>query len=190
MIVKNRKTKETDITVELEIYAEGKSNIKTGIGFFDHMLEAFSKHSLINLDIKCDGDLHIDGHHTVEDVGIVLGMALKDSIYPLEKVERYGNSVVAMDEAAVECVLDLSNRAFLVYDSIKDGMIGDFDVELTQEFFRALAFNAGITLHINMLRGENKHHIVEATFKAFAVALRRALAKNEKIGTPSTKGIL
>lgn len=185
-----RETKETKISLEMDINGNGISEISTGVGFFDHMLEAFSKHSLIDLKVTCDGDLHVDAHHTVEDVGIVLGGALREQIYPIKNIERYGNAVVVMDECAVECALDLSNRAFLVYDSIKDGYIGEFDTELVQEFFRAVAFNAGITLHLNMLRGENKHHIAEATFKAFAVALRRALVKNKRAGVPSTKGVL
>lgn len=190
MIKVERKTKETDIQVELNIYGSGKSNIQTGIGFFDHMLEAFSKHSLIDLNLTCKGDTHIDFHHSVEDVGIVLGQALKEAIYPIENVERYANAVVVMDEAAVESLLDLSNRPFLVYDVELFGKVGEFDTELGEEFFRALSFNAGITLHIECRRGRNKHHILEAMFKSFAVALRRALAKNERVGIPSTKGIL
>ncbi|AII15066.1 imidazoleglycerol-phosphate dehydratase [Campylobacter iguaniorum] len=190
MIKKDRKTKETDISLELEIYGTGKSEISTGIGFFDHMLTALAKHSLMDLKLTCKGDLEVDDHHSVEDCGILLGGAIKESIYPLCNVERYGNSVVVMDEAAVECALDLSNRAFLVYESKMAEKIGTFDTDLVQEFFQALAMNAGITLHLTKLRGSNSHHIAEATFKAFAVALRRALAKNERTGTPSTKGVL
>ncbi|WP_331775764.1 imidazoleglycerol-phosphate dehydratase HisB [Sulfurospirillum sp. 1612] len=185
-----RTTKETDITIKIDLAGAGQSNIHTGIGFFDHMLEAFAKHSLIDLDIHCKGDIHVDFHHSVEDVGIVLGSLLKGLIYPLEKVERFANSVVVMDEAAVECDMDLSNRPYLVFDLDTDGKIGDFDVELCEEFFRAVVVNAGISAHIIKKRGKNRHHIVEAAFKAFAVALRRAIAKNERIGIPSTKGIL
>ncbi|QKF64454.1 imidazoleglycerol-phosphate dehydratase HisB [Campylobacter corcagiensis] len=185
-----RQTKETKISLELEIYGSGKGDIKSGVGFFDHMLEAFAKHSLMDLKVECDGDTFVDDHHSVEDIGIVLGQVLKEQIYPIKNVERYGNAVVVMDEAAVSCDLDLSNRAFLVYESIKSGFIGKFDAELLPEFFRAVAFNAGITLHITKLRGENKHHIAEASFKAFGVALRRALAKNDRVGIPSTKGVL
>ena len=185
-----RNTKETKIKLRLEIYGTGKSKINTKIGFLNHMLEAFAKHSLMDLEVECDGDIEVDFHHSVEDIGIVLGMALKEQIYPVKNIERYSNSVVVMDESAVSCDLDISNRAFLVYDSIKDGLIGEFDAELIEEFFRAVAFNAGITLHLIKLRGSNKHHIAEATFKAFAVALRRALTKNEKMGIPSTKGVL
>lgn len=185
-----RNTKETKIKLRLEIYGTGKSKINTKIGFLNHMLEAFAKHSLMDLEVECDGDIEVDFHHSVEDIGIVLGMALKEQIYPVKNIERYSNSVVVMDESAVSCDLDISNRAFLVYDSIKEGLIGEFDAELIEEFFRAVAFNAGITLHLIKLRGSNKHHIAEATFKAFAVALRRALTKNEKMGIPSTKGVL
>lgn len=185
-----RNTKETKIKLKLEIYGTGKNKINTKIGFLNHMLEAFAKHSLMDLEVECDGDIEVDFHHSVEDIGIVLGMALKEQIYPVKNIERYSNSVVVMDESAVSCDLDISNRAFLVYDSIKEGLIGEFDAELIEEFFRAVAFNAGITLHLIKLRGSNKHHIAEATFKTFAVALRRALTKNEKMGIPSTKGVL
>ncbi|MCI6988731.1 MAG: imidazoleglycerol-phosphate dehydratase HisB [Campylobacter sp.] len=187
----SRKTKETDISLELEVYGSGIGSIKTGIGFFNHMLEALTKHSLMDINLSVKGDLEVDFHHTVEDTGIVLGMAIKDAIFPLQGVERYANSVVVMDEAAVECAIDLSNRPFLVFDTGLNGKIGEFDSELVEEFFRALAFNAGLTLHINMLRGKNNHHIAEAVFKSFAVAFRRAVAKNERIvGIPSTKGVL
>jgi len=190
MVEQNRKTKETDIKCKLDINGSGKSNINTGVGFFDHMLEALSKHSGIDIDLSCDGDLHIDAHHTVEDCGIVLGKALKQEIFPIEAVERYGNATVVMDEAATTCALDLSNRPYLVYEVNILGKVGDFDVELAEEFFHAVSGNAGITLHIIQDRGRNKHHILEASFKAFAVALRRALVKNERLGIPSTKGVL
>lgn len=185
-----RKTKETDISLELEIYGSGKAEISTGIGFFDHMLEAFCKHALFDMKLVCKGDLHVDFHHSVEDVGIVIGQALREKIYPLSGVERFGEATVVMDEAAVNCALDLSNRPFLVYESISDGKVGEFDIELANEFFQALAFNAAITLHIAKIRGRNSHHILEASFKACAVALRRALAKNARVGVPSTKGVL
>ena len=185
-----RKTKETDISLELEIYGSGKGEISTGIGFFDHMLEAFCRHALFDMKLVCKGDLHVDFHHSVEDVGIVIGQALREKIYPLSGVERFGEATVVMDEAAVNCALDLSNRPFLVYESINEGKVGEFDVELANEFFQALAFNAAITLHIAKIRGRNSHHILEASFKACAVALRRALAKNARVGVPSTKGVL
>ncbi|MFC2750553.1 MAG: imidazoleglycerol-phosphate dehydratase HisB [Campylobacter sp.] len=185
-----RKTKETDISLELEIYGSGKAEISTGIGFFDHMLEAFCKHALFDMKLVCKGDLHVDFHHSVEDVGIVIGQALREKIYPISGVERFGEATVVMDEAAVNCALDLSNRPFLVYESISEGKVGEFDIELANEFFQALAFNAAITLHIAKIRGRNSHHILEASFKACAVALRRALAKNARVGVPSTKGVL
>jgi len=190
MLEKQRVTKETNITVKLDINGSGKADISTGIGFFDHMLEAFCKHSLIDLTLTCKGDTHIDFHHSVEDVGIVLGQALKEAIYPIVEVERYGNAVVVMDEAAVECALDLSNRPYLVYEVEMEGKVGEFDVELAEEFFRAMVMNASITAHIVAKRGKNRHHLLEAAFKAFAVALRRSLVKNDRMGIPSTKGVL
>ncbi len=186
----NRKTKETDIKCKVDVLGKGVSNINTGVGFFDHMLEAFSKHSGIDVDLCCKGDLHIDAHHTVEDCAIVLGQALKEEIFPIQNVERYANATVVMDEAAITCALDLSNRPFLVYDLKISGKVGEFDVELAEEFFYALIMNTGITCHLVFERGKNKHHILEASFKAFAVALRRAMLKNDKLGIPSTKGIL
>ncbi len=186
----NRETKETQITCKIDINGNGISNINTGVGFFDHMLEAFSKHSTIDINLSCKGDLHIDAHHSVEDCGIVLGLALKKEIFPIENIERYGNATVVMDEAATTCALDLSNRPFLVYKVNIFGKVGEFDTELVEEFFHALIINSGLTCHIINERGTNKHHILEATFKAFAVALRRALAKNDKLGIPSTKGVL
>lgn len=186
-----RDTKETQIECTVDIKGCGKSTIKTGVGFFDHMLEALSKHSGIDINITCNGDTHIDDHHSVEDCGIVLGQALKKEIFPIEAVERYGNATVVMDEAAVTCALDLSNRPFLVYEGFElFGKVGSFDVELAEEFFHALVMNSGITCHIICERGKNKHHIIEASFKALAVALRRALTPNAKIGIPSTKGVL
>ena len=190
MIVKERNTKETQIRVELELYGEGRSTIETGVGFFDHMLEAFAKHALMDLNVSCKGDTHIDDHHSVEDVGIVIASALRDAIYPIEKVERFGNAVVVMDETAVACDMDLSNRPYLYYDLPAEGKVGSFDAELTEEFFRALVYNARISAHIVMQRGKNRHHIIEAAFKAFAVALRRAVTRNERAGIPSTKGVL
>jgi imidazoleglycerol-phosphate dehydratase len=190
MIVKERNTKETQIRVELELYGEGKSSIETGVGFFDHMLEAFAKHALIDLTVDCKGDTHIDDHHTVEDVGIVIAKALSEAIYPIESVERFGNAVVVMDEASVSCDIDLSNRPYLFFDIPVSGKVGSFDTELTEEFFRALVFNTRICAHLVMQRGKNKHHIIEAAFKAFAVALRRAVAKNDRVTVPSTKGVL
>ncbi len=185
-----RKTKETDIKAKLNLYGNGKSQIETKIGFFDHMLESFSKHSLVDLELVCEGDIHVDSHHSVEDVGIVIGEALKKEIFPIENIERFGEATVVMDEASVNTALDLSNRPFLLFDVELDGKVGEFDTELVEEFFRAICFNGGITAHIVLKRGKNRHHIIEAAFKSFAVALRRATAKNERAGVPSTKGIL
>ena len=191
MVVKSRDTKETQITVELNLYGEGKSDINTDIGFFDHMLDAFARHSLIDLKVECKGDLHIDAHHSVEDVGIVLGQALAEAIYPAKGIERYGNATVVMDEASISCDIDLSNRAYLVYDlPLNSGAISNFDLELVEEFFKSVAFNMPLNLHLTFNRGTNRHHIAEAAFKAFAVALRRAVAKNSRVGVPSTKGVL
>ncbi len=190
MIQKTRETKETQIRVALELYGTGKSSIHTGVGFFDHMLEAFAKHALIDLEVSCTGDTHIDDHHTVEDVGIVIALALLEAIYPIEKVERFGNASVVMDEACVSCDMDLSNRPFLVYDLPIDGKVGTFDTELAEEFFRAVVFNARLSVHLVLQRGKNRHHILEAAFKSFAVALRRAVSINERAGVPSTKGVL
>ena len=186
----NRTTRETDIKMKVNLRGRGISKIDTGIGFFNHMLEAFSKHSFVDLEVTCKGDIHVDYHHSVEDIGIVLGLILKELIYPVQNIERYSNSVIVMDEAAVECDMDLSNRAFLVYDLGIEGKIGSFDVELCEEFFRAVAINASIGMHIVKRRGKNKHHLVEAAFKSFAVSLRRALAPNNRAGVPSTKGVL
>jgi imidazoleglycerol-phosphate dehydratase len=190
MITKTRKTKETDITISLDINGKGKSTINTGVGFLDHMLESFSKHSLIDLEVNCKGDTHIDDHHSVEDVGIVLGMLLAEAIYPLKEMERFGSANIVMDEACVSCDLDLSNRPFLVFELDIFGKVGQFDTELVEEFFRAFALNARISMHIVELRGKNKHHIIEAAFKAVAVALRRAMTPNTRIGIPSTKDML
>jgi len=190
MISKSRKTKETDIEISLKLYGTGKSRIKTGVGFLDHMLESFSKHSLIDLDVNCNGDTHIDDHHSVEDIGIVLGSLLAEAIYPVEGVERFGSANIVMDEACVSCDLDLSNRPFLIYEVDLKGKVGQFDTELVEEFFRALVLNARISAHIIALRGKNKHHMIEASFKSLAVAIRRAITKNERVGIPSTKDVL
>ncbi len=189
-IEKERKTKETDIVLSLDVEGQGQGDIDTGIGFFDHMLESFAKHGTMNLKVRCKGDTYVDDHHSVEDVGIVLGQAFREAVFPIEGVERFGHAVVVMDEAAVECALDLSNRPYLVYALDVHDKVGQFDTELVEEFFKAFAFNAGITLHLVQRRGSNRHHIVEAAFKACAVALRHALAPNARTGVPSTKGIL
>lgn len=190
MIEVTRETKETQISVKLNLYGKGEAKIDTGVGFFDHMLEAFTKHAHIDLEIECKGDTHIDDHHSVEDVGIVIGQALKKAIYPVQEIERFGNATVVMDEASVSCDIDLSNRGFLVFELPIGGKVGEFDVELVEEFFRALAFNMPMTMHLAYNRGKNKHHIIEAAFKALAVSLRRAVTPNKNAGVPSTKGVL
>ena len=191
MIEITRETKETKIKVKLTLYGSGQAKIDTGVGFYDHMLEAFTKHAQLDMEVSCSGDTHIDDHHTVEDIGIAIGYALKQAIYPVKNIERFGNATVVMDEASVSCDIDLSNRAYLVFENMpKEGKVGDFDVELVEEFFKAFAFNLPLTLHLVCHRGRNKHHIIEGAFKALAVALRRAVAKNENAGIPSTKGVL
>ena len=185
-----RHTKETQITASLEVYGNGTGEIDTGIGFFNHMLQSLCKHANWNLNLHCKGDLEVDFHHSVEDCGIVIGTLLKQSLFPLSKVERFGNASIVMDESCVECDLDLSNRPFLICEIPVSGKVGEFDCELAEEFFRAVVVNAGISAHIITKRGKNNHHLLEASFKAFAVALRRACAKNEALGIPSTKGIL
>jgi len=190
MIELSRETRETQIFVRLELYGSGKSKIDTGVGFLDHMLEALSKHSHMDLEVTCKGDTHIDDHHSVEDVAIVIGQALNKALYPIKNIERYGNATVVMDEAAVTCDLDISNRPFLVFEMPMEGKVGSFDVELVEEFFRAFTFNASMTVHLICNRGTNKHHRIEAAFKALAVALRRGATINENAGIPSTKGVL
>lgn len=194
-----RKTKETDIKAILNLYGSGDSKVETGIGFFNHMLESFAKHSLIDLEIECSGDLGVDCHHSVEDCGIVIGKLLAQSLYPVQNIERFGFASVVMDESCVECSLDIANRAFLHFESpfnafnrgkIIAPKVGEFDCELVEEFFRSLVNNANLTAHIIVRRGKNAHHIIEAIFKSFAVALRNAIKINERIKMPSTKGIL
>ncbi|MDD6056023.1 MAG: imidazoleglycerol-phosphate dehydratase HisB [Helicobacter sp.] len=185
-----RETKETKISAKLEVYGSGVAKIDTKIGFFNHMLESLAKHANWDLELKCDGDLEVDFHHSVEDCGIVLGQLLKESLFPIAKVERFGNASIVMDEACVECDLDLSNRPFLFFEIPLSGKVGEFDCELVEEFFRAVVVNAGISAHIVAKRGKNQHHLIEASFKSFAVALRRACVVNEALGIPSTKGVL
>ena len=185
----SRQTKETQIEVKVDINGTGKANISTGVGFFDHMLETLAKHSGIDIEVFCNGDIDVDYHHTVEDVGIVLGEALHKEVFPVQNIERFANAVAILDEAAVEVDLDIGGRAYLVYEMPRDGSIREFDLELVEEFFKSLVFNFKIAAHIIYKRGTNKHHIVESAFKSLAVALRRALAYRES-GVPSTKGVL
>lgn len=188
-----RTTKETDLHVRVDLDGRGEARVKTGIGFFDHMLEALARHALLDLTIEARGDLHVDGHHTVEDTGIVLGQALSKALGDRAGIRRYADSIVPLDEALVRCVLDVSGRPYLSYhiDIPKWQMLGEYDVFLTPEFFRALVLNAGLTVHLDLIRGDNPHHIVEAAFKAFARALDAATALDPRVtGVPSTKGAL
>lgn len=188
----SRRTGETDINISLDLDGQGTSNLDTGMGFFEHMLNLFTTHGQFNLKVECSGDLFVDGHHSVEDIGIALGQAFTKAMGDKVGIKRYGTAFVPMDEALVMVSLDLSGRAFLNYEVlVKAQMIGDYDTELTEEFLRAFAFNAGITLHVKMMAGSNSHHIVEGVFKALARALREALTIDERIqGVMSTKGML
>lgn len=186
-----RTTKETQITVSVTLDGRGISDISTGIGFFDHMLTALSRHSGISMTVHAKGDLEVDGHHTVEDTGIVLGQALMQALGDKSGIARYGSAYIPMDEALSFCALDLSNRPYVVFrGSFANQMIGGYDACLTEEFFRALAVNAGITLHLDMCCGSNDHHKCEALFKAFAHALKAAVRENADGSTLSTKGAL
>jgi imidazoleglycerol-phosphate dehydratase len=189
----HRKTKETDLRVTLALDGRGEARVRTGIGFFDHMLEALARHALLDLTVEASGDLHVDGHHTVEDTGIALGQAIAKALGDRAGIRRYGDALVPLDEALVRAVIDVSGRPYLAYnvDIPKWQMLGDYDVFLTPEFFRALIQNAGLTVHLDLVRGDNPHHIVEATFKAFARALDDACALDPRVpGVPSTKGVL
>ena len=189
----SRKTAETDITVAINLDGSGAYNNRTGVGFFDHMLDQLARHSLIDMDIACSGDLHIDDHHSVEDVGIALGQALTDALGDKRGIRRYGACLLPMDDAQVRAALDLSGRPYLVWGlQMPTQKIGTFDTELVREFFTALSTHGGITLHIDQLHGINSHHIAEAAFKAVARALREAVETDpRKAGEiPSTKGSL
>ncbi|CDO04034.1 imidazoleglycerol-phosphate dehydratase [Oceanobacillus picturae] len=187
-----RKTAETDITLDLSIDGEGNSAIQTGIGFFDHMLILLSKHGLFDLEITCDGDLEVDQHHSVEDIGIALGQAFREALGSKEGITRYATVSSPMDEALSSISLDISGRSYLVFhvEGLKD-KVGSFDTELVEEFFQAFASNAKVTLHINLLYGKNSHHIIESIFKGVGRALDLASQQNSRIkGVPSTKGTL
>jgi imidazoleglycerol-phosphate dehydratase len=188
-----RDTKETKIAVSVDLDGQGVARISTGIGFFDHMLEQIARHGTIDLDIDAQGDLHIDGHHTVEDVGIALGMAVSQAVGDKRGLTRYGHAYVPLDEALSRVVIDFSGRPSLTMNvPFKAGMIGGFDAQLAHEFFQGFANHALVTLHIDNLRGENAHHQCETVFKAFARALRTAVAVDPRLGNavPSTKGSL
>ena len=189
----SRNTAETKITVKLNLDGTGHANLSTGIGFFDHMLDQIARHGLIDLDIQCQGDLHIDGHHTVEDVGITFGQAVAKAVGDKKGLRRYGHAYVPLDEALSRVVVDFSGRPGLeMHVPFKSAMIGTFDSQLAFEFFQGFANHAFVTLHIDNLRGENSHHQAETVFKAFARALRMALEMDPRsVGViPSTKGSL
>jgi imidazoleglycerol-phosphate dehydratase len=187
-----RKTGETNISLSLNIDGKGKSAVKTGIPFFDHMLTLFAKHGLFDLKLSAKGDIEVDYHHTVEDIGICLGQAFKEALGDKIGIVRYGESKVPMDEALAEVIIDISGRPHLTYNvPIKKTKFIDFDIEVVKEFFEAFVLNAGITIHVNLIRGNNTHHIIEAIFKAFAVTLSKACEIDpRKKGVPSTKGVL
>ena len=190
--VVERRTTETDIAIRLNLDGTGESEIHTGVGFFDHMLTHVARHGLVDLSVKAKGDLHIDDHHTVEDVGIAIGDALKDAMGDRTGIVRYGHAILPMDEALVLCAIDISGRGLSVCElDVPTERIGGFATEMVPEFFRALAHNAGITLHIRQMAGTNGHHIVEAAFKSFGRALCEAVSLSERVtGIPSTKGLL
>ncbi|MEM8577054.1 MAG: imidazoleglycerol-phosphate dehydratase HisB [Pseudomonadota bacterium] len=188
-----RTTAETDISVEIDLDGTGAYDNQTGIGFFDHMLDQLARHALIDIRVRCAGDLHIDDHHSVEDVGIALGQALTAALGDKRGINRYGSCLLPMDDALVRCALDLSGRPFLVWNvALPTPKIGTFDTELVREFFQAFSTHGGITLHVDMLHGLNSHHIAEAAFKSVARALRVAVEPDPRRADaiPSTKGAL
>lgn len=188
----SRKTNETDINVKIELDGSGKYDIDTGIGFFDHMLSLMSRHGLINMKVAAKGDLYVDSHHTIEDIGIVIGKCIHEALGDKEKIRRYSTVFLPMDEVLCMVSMDISGRPYIVFDAkFDEERVGEMDTGMVEEFFRAVAFNAGITLHIKELYGKNSHHIIEAMFKAFGKALREAAELDEKIeGIMSTKGTL
>ena len=187
-----RNTKETKINATLNLDGSGKGDISTGIGFFDHMLEGFSKHGFYDLTLQVNGDLQVDGHHTVEDTGIVLGQAIKEALGDKAGIKRYGSFLLPMDDALCLCAIDLSGRPYLAFDgTFSAERVGELDTELVREFFYAVSYSAGMNLHLRMLDGTNAHHMIEAMFKAFAKALDEAVSYDERIrGVLSTKGTL
>jgi imidazoleglycerol-phosphate dehydratase len=189
----SRTTSETDISVSVDLDGSGRAEVATGVGFLDHMLTALARHSLIDMSVAAKGDLHIDFHHTTEDVGIVLGQAVAQALGDKRGIRRFGSAVVPMDEALAEAAIDISGRPFLAWSvSFARDKVGEMDTELFEEFFRAFAMNAGITLHVTQKAGTNAHHVAEACFKALARALRVAVEMDPRtVGViPSTKGVL
>lgn len=188
----NRKTRETDIKAVIDLDGSGIYQIDTGIGFFDHMLSGFARHGFFDLSLSCKGDLDVDCHHTIEDCGIVLGQAIAKALGDKEGIRRFGSSLLPMDEALVRCVIDLSGRPYLVFnEEFSNDRVGDFDTEMVREFFYAISYSSMMTLHIDELNGENSHHLIEASFKAFGKALHEAVTIDQNIkGVLSTKGSL
>lgn len=188
----SRKTKETDISVSLNIDGAGKAQINTGVGFFDHMLDGFSKHGFFDLKLQCEGDLEVDCHHTIEDCGIVLGNAIKEAVGDKKGIKRFGSCILPMDETLVLCAIDLSGRPYLVFDGeFTAERVGYMDTEMVKEFFYAISYSAGMNLHIKVLNPGNNHHMIEAMFKAFARALDEATTYDPRItDILSTKGSL
>lgn len=191
-VVIERNTNETKIKMTLDLDGTGKADIHTGIGFFDHMLDGFARHGLFDLSVTVDGDLDVDTHHTVEDTGIVLGMAIKEAVGDKKGIVRYGSRILPMDEALILCALDLCGRPYLVYDlNLDREKVGDLETEMVREFFYAVSYGAGMNLHIKQMSGVNNHHIIEGAFKAFAKALDEATRFDERItDVLSTKGVL
>ena len=192
IITTTRKTKETDITVTLNLDGSGKAEIRTGIGFFDHMLEGFSRHGFFDLNLTCNGDLQVDSHHTIEDCGIVLGDAIRQALGNKEGIRRFGSCILPMDETLVLCAIDLSGRPYLMFDGeFTAERLGTLDTEMVREFFYAVSYSAGMNLHIKVLNSDNNHHMAEAMFKAFARSLDEAVSIDPRIqGILSTKGSL
>lgn len=187
-----RKTNETDIDMHFVIDGRGTANIQTGIGFFDHMLNSFTRHGLFDMDLKVQGDLYVDSHHTIEDTGIVLGQAIKEAVGDKKSIRRYGSILLPMDETLVLCAIDLSGRPYLVFDAeLTIPQVGYFDTEMVKEFFYAVSYSAGMNLHIKLIHGSNNHHIIEGMFKAFAKALDEATLTDSRIPDQmTTKGSL
>lgn len=188
-----RKTRETEIFVSVDLDGTGEYDIDTGIGFLDHMLEAFSKHSLIDLKVRAEGDLEIDFHHTTEDTGIVVGQAIKKALGDTAGITRFGHAEIPMDETCTRCAVDVSGRPYLIWKvAFKTQKVGEMDTELFKEWFQAISQSAGVTLHVENLYGENSHHIAESCYKAFARAMRQALEMDPRREgeVPSTKGVL
>lgn len=187
-----RKTSETKIETKIDLDGKGISNLETEIHFLNHMLALFARHGLFDLEVKARGDLEVDYHHTVEDIGICLGEAIKNALQDKKGIKRYGFTILPMDESLVQAALDLSGRGQLIYKvQFEQEGVGSFEVNLVEEFFRALSYHAGMTLHINLLYGKNSHHIIEAIFKAFGRVLDEAIKKDSRLdGIPSTKGII